>query len=251
MKFLKQMLKSAVCIYVLTCLAITLFQRKLLFFPSHEVTAGLSAEYNVGEWINDGQVIGAVRKGNDTKIVWLFLHGNGGQAIDRVYALSVFNKNESVYIMEYPGYGSRMGSPSKASFNTAASEAFSSLRKSYPNSEINVIGESLGSGPGCFLASQPFPPNRIVLVLPFDRLVLVAQDKFKFLPINLIMFDRWDNVAALKNFRGRVDIFGAKDDEIIPVKHARNLASLIPGSTYHEITGGHNDWSYSGGVDLR
>jgi hypothetical protein len=63
--------------------------------------------------------------------------------------------------------------------------------------------------------------------------------------------DNWDNVESLKGYTGPVDIFGAKNDEIIPVKHARNLASQFPSAHYTEINCGHNDWSQSGQVQMR
>ena len=43
--------------------------------------------------------------------------------------------------------------------------------------------------------------------------------------------------------RGPVDIFGARGDAIIPVKHAKALASQVAGAHFTQIEGGHNDWS--------
>jgi pimeloyl-ACP methyl ester carboxylesterase len=50
-------------------------------------------------------------------------------------------------------------------------------------------------------------------------------------------------VASLKDYAGPIDIFGAIDDAIIPIEHARALARQIPKAHFVEITGGHNDWS--------
>jgi len=55
--------------------------------------------------------------------------------------------------------------------------------------------------------------------------------------------DAWDNVESMKHYTGPVDIFGADQDLIIPVAHARALARQIPGAQFIEITGGHDDWS--------
>jgi hypothetical protein len=99
------------------------------------------------------------------------------------------------------------------------------------------------------LAGAPMPPKHIVLVVPFDVLTNVAKEHYPFLPVNLIMLDRWDNVAALKGYAGRLDIFGGTHDSVIPVTHARALAAACPGSVYHEFGGGH-DWASSGEVRL-
>jgi uncharacterized protein len=55
--------------------------------------------------------------------------------------------------------------------------------------------------------------------------------------------DAWNNVESLKHYTGPVEIFGAIDDTIIPVAHARALASQIPTARLIVIPGGHNDWS--------
>ena len=63
------------------------------------------------------------------------------------------------------------------------------------------------------------------------------------------MLDRWDNIEALKSYKGRIDIYGAKYDNVIPVEHARNLARSIPSAKYHELETDHG-WANGNGVDL-
>ena len=55
----------------------------------------------------------------------------------------------NVFILEYPGYGARAGSPSEKSFLAAAEEAFAMLTNAGP---IYVVGESLGTGVAAYLA---------------------------------------------------------------------------------------------------
>ncbi|MDR4505954.1 MAG: hypothetical protein MRK01_14370 [Candidatus Scalindua sp.] len=69
--------------------------------------------------------------------------------------------------------------------------------------------------------------------------------------VRLILKDNWDNVAALSNFKGPVEIIGAENDTVIPVRHAKALAAAIPGSKLSIIDGGHNDWSYESRVKIR
>lgn len=140
-KFSIKWFKILLIIYIVLLAVIIVFQRKLLYHPSHRMeTNGLVA------WTVDGHLFGYARKIENPKNIWLFTHGNGGQAADRAYALQCFSDSDSVFILEYPGYGSRDGSPSKASFDSAAEEAYRWLRKSYPNIPVCVIGESIGSG---------------------------------------------------------------------------------------------------------
>jgi hypothetical protein len=176
------------------------------------------------------------------------LHGNGGQASDRHYVLGHLSPRDALYVLEYPGYGSREGSPSRASIDAAAVSAYRALQKLHPDTPLCVLGESLGSGPACSLAREPRPPAKIVLVTPFDVLSRVAAHRFFFLPVGMILRDKWDNIASLRDYRGSVDIFGALEDEIIPVAHARNLAKSHPLARLIEIRGSHNEWSFDSSV---
>jgi len=127
--------------------------------------------------------------------------------------------------------------------NDAASEAYHILRSRYTNTPVCVLGESIGSGPACSLAREKTPPDKIVLVVPFDSLSSVASERFFFLPVRLMLRDRWNNVEALKQYTGQVDIFGAVEDTVVPIAHAWALAKQITRATFTEISGGHNDWS--------
>ena len=221
-------------------------QREFLFFPSHHV-----GNNGLAEWKKDGQVIGYSRQVPAPQNVWLMLHGNGGQAADRTYAIRCFSERDSVFILEYPGYGARAGKPSRASFDAAAAEAYLLLRETFPNTPVCVVSESIGSGPACMLAAQTPPPDKIVLVVPFDDLKSVAAGHVPFLPTGLILRGSWDNIHSLSAYLGPVEIFGAEQDEVIPIEHAKKLAGSIAQAKFHIIPGGHNDWSRGGRVDIR
>jgi pimeloyl-ACP methyl ester carboxylesterase len=224
----------------------TAIQRKFVFFPGHE-----NRDSSLAPWIRDGRIIGCSRQVTSPETVWLMLHGNAGQAADRSYAIPSFSEHDSVFILEYPGYGLRSGKPSKASLDAAAAEAYLFLRKTFPRTPLCVMAESIGSGPACALASQSQPPDKIVLVVPFDTLPRVAADHVPLLPVGLIWGASWDNIRSLSKYKGPVEIFGALQDAVIPIKHARALANSIPSAKFHSIQGGHNDWSKEGRVAIR
>lgn len=227
-------------VYALLCALLFIFQRQLLYFPSHHaVTSPLKP------WVEEGISLGYTREVDTPETVWLMLHGNGGQAAHRNYVLNHLSDQDAFYVLEYPGYGSRAGSPCRASIDTAASDAFRRLQQRHPQVPVCVIGESLGSGPACALAQEPVPPAKIVLITPFDSLAKVAARRFFFLPAGLLLRDRWNNVAALSTYAGPVEIFAAEEDTIIPIEHARHLASSLARVRFTAIHGGHNDWSLS------
>lgn len=137
-----------------------------------------------------------------------------------------------------------------ATINTAALAAYQALRREFPGKPIGILGESIGSGPASFLASASPAPDKIILVVPFDTLADVAARHFPFLPVRLMLRDRWDNIAALRNYPGPIDIYGALDDEIINFAHAKNLSARIPAARFTAIEGGHNSWSASPQVKI-
>ena len=179
------------------------------------------------------------------------LHGNAGQASDRVYATDCFSPEDSVFVLEYPGYGARKGVPSKKAFDLAAKEAYLLLRQTYPNVPVCVAGESIGTGPASSLAELERPPDKVVLLVAFDQLSRVAADHFPSFLVDLLLTEDWNNSKALSNYIGQVEIYGALEDSIISVNHAMALAAAVPTSKLVIIEGGHNDWSEQEQVKIR
>ena len=222
------------------------YVRSALFYPTHE-----SGDNGLTHWTHEGVLIGFARMVADPANVWLLLHGNGGQAAHRVYALERFSDKDSVYIMEYPGYGARAGKPSRKSFDAAALAAYQALRAHYPDKPVCVAAESIGSGPASMLARATRPPDKLVFIVPFDELKSVARRHVPYLPVGLMLAGTWNNVESLAGYRGPVEVFGAERDELIPVEHARKLAASLPQAKFQLVPGGHNDWSQQVEVSIR
>jgi uncharacterized protein len=85
--------------------------RKLMFYPTHE-----GGSNGLSPWLDQGQPIGLARTAAAPQVIWLFIHGNGGEASDRTYALPCFSPEDTIYILEYPGYGHRKGTTSRRSW---------------------------------------------------------------------------------------------------------------------------------------
>ena len=229
-------------VLVLGCQA---FVRAMLFYPTHD-----AHQTTLTPWMHGSEQIGFAREVAEPRNVWLMLHGNGGQASHRTYALHAFAEDDSVFVLEYPGYGQRKGKPSRRAFDAAAREAYADLRARFPGQAVCVVGESLGSGPASMLSREVPPPQKIALVVPFDSIANVGRRHAGFLPAGLILAGTWNNAEALRGYQGAVEIFGAERDEVIPVAHAQDLANAIPQARFHLIPGGHG-WANGRDVQFR
>ncbi len=223
--------------YLLIAGAVYVFQRAFVFHPTHRQVDSIMEPWQV-----DGQHLGFFRAAESPVGVWLVLHGNGGQAAHRDYLLQHVADDVTIYVVEYPGYGSRSGLTSAENINRAATVAYGIIRERHGSLPIGVIGESIGSGPASLLSAEAPPPAKVVLLVPFDQLHRVAGSRFPWLPVKWLMRDQWDNVAALQKYTGPVEIYATRDDEVIPFKHARALADALPNARLIEMPGGHNSW---------
>ncbi len=233
-------------LYVLVVVLIYFRQRSMLYFPSHA-----EAATRLAPWSDGTGVIGYCYEASKPRAIWLMMHGNAGQACHRDYVLPRMAETDSLYVLEYPGYGARPGSPSRESMNRAASEAYRLLRSRNPSTPVCVLGESIGSGPACALAREKTPPDKIVLAVPFDTLARVGARHAPFLPVRLLLRDAWDNLEALKDYLGPVEIYGAVNDTIVPIQHARALAASARHATFTALNCGHNDWVEIDQVKIR
>jgi len=222
-------------LYVAVLIGAVLFQRKLLYFPSRNSFDDLvRSGRGVGlePWtLKDRRPIGWRRPAprQPAAATVLVVHGNGGYAVQRaVYADALQRAaNVDVCVLEYPGYGFRDGDASEASFCAAADEAVMGVD---PAARLFVVGESLGTGVACYLAGAH--SNRIdglLLVAPYDRLTNVAQDHFPWLPAQWILRDQFDSLAHLTRYHGRVAVWVAGNDVVIPARFGRRLFESFSG----------------------
>ncbi len=215
-------------------------QRSLIYHPLRldtAVCAQAAAAEGLQAWTNaDGQPIGyrSLSGPDDPRppLAVLLAHGNAGCALQRAdYAAPLRaaapGRAVSVYLLEYPGYGARPGSPSQESFLAAAEDALKSLPGGVP---VIVVGESLGSGVAAATArSHPDRVAGLLLLTPFDSLVNVAQHHYPVLPVRWLLQDRYPAAQWLRAYRGPVAVIVAGRDTVVPARFGRQLHDGYPG----------------------
>lgn len=221
--------------YLLVCATVAMFQRSLIYHPrvySPAQVDQMALQANLQRWTNStGQPIGFKRlsRVQPAEGSILFIYGNAGTAVgsahhaDDIQAVAAFN----VYILEYPGYEDRPGSPNQNEIFRAGVEALQMIPANRP---IYLIGESLGSGPASYLAG--IFSNKIAgiaLISPFDKLTSPAQYAFPYLPVSLLLLDRFPSENYLRNYHGKVAITVDGDDNIVPEKFGLRLYDSYNG----------------------
>jgi uncharacterized protein len=242
--------------YAAMLILFTLSQRYLIYVPTKvtlDFAEDTAAKAGFIAWRNSAdQFIGwklSARSSPTGSI--LIIHGNGGWALDRAYMAKPIHDAASldVYILEYPGYGAREGSPGESSLLAAADEAFENLPKNLP---AYVVSESLGTGVAAHLA-QKYPARvaGLALFVPYDNLASVAANHVPFLPAYFLLWDRFDPEEWLKDYHGPVKVIVAGSDEIIPPKFGERLydsyngpkiLQVIPGARHSSTVAESPDW---------
>lgn len=251
---LLRLARSLAVAWLVVVAVMAVWQDSLIYFPARARAEALIAEANrpgLEPWRDTGgEIIGwrkpraAAAQAAHRLIVF---HGNAGYALHRWSYVAGFGALDEgrlwdVHLFEYPGYGARSGHVGEHAFNAAAASAFESLRAEDAR-PIHLLGESIGSGPACMLAARaPEEVAGLCLVTPLARLADVAAHHYPFLPVRLILRDRWDNVAALTNYRGRLAMRLAGRDEIVPPAQSRMLFDRFSGPKrlWVEPGAGHN-----------
>jgi uncharacterized protein len=184
--------------------------------------------------------------GEDVKGTIIVFHGNAGTAADREYYLSPLGSmGYRVILAEYPGYGGRTGRLGEQSFVDDARKTVQITAEKY-GGPIYLLGESLGCGVVAGVAKDTsLGIAGVMLITPWKTLLAVAKDYYPYLPVGWFLKDRYDNPENLRLFQGKIAIVGAEDDEVVPVRHAKELFALLPKDKKMWIIkgAGHNNWS--------
>jgi len=177
----------------------------------------------------------------------LYCHGNGedvGMNADVVGQLSTA-LDASVFIFDYRGYGRSEGKPSEAGCvaDAAAAQRWLAERMGQSPADIVVMGRSIGGAIATAVASKQ-GAKALVLVNAFSRLTDVASHHYRWLPVRLMMKNRYDAVDQIRDYRGPVFQSHGTADWIVPIALGRQLFAAAPTSQkqfveYQDL--GHND----------
>ena len=191
-----------------------------------------------------GEVSAVLLRHPGTRRTILYSHGNGedlGHIMPRLAQLRDAGFN--VFAYDYPGYGTSDGRPSQSGVYASAQAALQYLttRLRLQPDEVILYGRSLGAAPSIWLAARN-DVGGLITESAFTSAFRVP------VPIRLLWWDRFDNLALLDEVQCPMLIIHSTGDEVVPFHHsARLLAAAPPHSMFLFLDTRHNDVVERGG----
>jgi uncharacterized protein len=233
-----------------------LFQRNLLYFPDTDRPDArelkLPAVREVELATSDGlRLLAWYVPPRPGRKVIAYLHGNGGNIADRADRLHRFaEEGFGVLLVEYRGYGGNAGSPTEEGLFADARAGLDFLAvEGVPPDRIVLFGESLGTGVAVRMASER-AVAMLLLESPYTSIAAVARWHYPFLPVDLLLKDRFDSLSRIAGVRAPLFVMQGGRDGVVPPQSGRELfaAAPEPKEIWIAPDGGHNDLTSFGAL---
>jgi len=253
--------------YLIMCLAVSIFQRRLIYFPTQEmypthVREGLELQdvwlESEGENIPKARIHGWYVPSDRDRGALLICHGNGGNIADRIETIELFHGlGLNVFIIDYRGYGKSEGKPSEKGLYADALTAWNYLtgERGFEPRRIVILGRSLGGGVASWLATR-VEPGTVILESTFTSLSDMGADLYPYLPARLLVRDRFATIDRIAKIEAPLLIGHSPHDDTVPYKNGQALFSAAAEpKEFLEMSGDHNSGfsemgqAYIDGVD--
>ena len=229
MKYFYLAVSSVVLAYFIIILFVYFYQRNLLYHPSENNYLNDKITFNYEEiFIETDKNINLkswfIKKDlNKFKTVLIF-HGNAGNLFNRVYKLNELNKLDvNILLISWRGFSGNKGKPTEKNLYHDAEEAIKWLNnRGAISKNIILYGESLGTGVATELGTRN-AFGGIILESPFTSIANAAKIYYPYLPVNIILKDRYDSIGKIKNITTPILIMHGRKDNIVPQKMGLEL----------------------------
>lgn len=222
--------------YLAVCALVFFRQRSMLYFPQPFEGGTMLA-------LDGAARVGVTQREEPGPRAVIYFGGNAEAVGYSLPELQAAFPGQSLYLMHYRGYGITPGEPTEDGLFADAQALYDFVRARHP--QVTLVGRSLGSGIATHLASVR-ATDRLVLVTPYDSMAGVASHHFRWLPVCLLLRDRYDSASYASKVNAPTTILAAERDEVIPRASSEALyRSFRPGiATFQLVPAvGHNDIS--------
>ena len=255
---LAKIILACIAVYFLIGAIAYLAQRRLTYFPLPDRVspqeAGLSDVVERTLETPDGERVlawyGRAKPGQPTL---LYFHGNGGNLDVRSERIRRYlERGRGMFMMSYRGYSGSTGLPSEVANVADARLAYNALlAEGVKPQDIILYGESLGTGIATRLAAE-VPVGGIILESPYTAIVDIGATRYPFLPVRLLMRDRYEQLSRIGQIRAPLLIVHGRRDRVVPFEMGEQVfaAAPEPKEMIALPRAGHNDHYLHGSYDL-
>ena len=219
----------ALVLYGACCLFLYLAQRSFIYFPTTESSNPMAQDLRIAS-------------GDETLQVWqlnpgakrgiIYFGGNAEDVAGNTPLFADVFADQTVYLVNYRGYGGSSGSPTEAGLFADAEAVYDFVK--HQHSSIHVIGRSLGSGVAVHLATVR-DVDRLVLVTPYDSIASIAGSSMPLFPVSLLIKDRYDSWRLAGGLQNQTLALLAEYDEVIPRASSEKLIAAFQSQLIHKL----------------
>ena len=251
--WLWRVVRTIVVGWLAVTLLVWIFQRRLQYLPSPGAVpippaAAASGLREVSLTASDGETLAAWHWPGAKDATIAIFHGNAGNRGHRLEWCQDLNRlGYGVFIVDYRGFGGSSGSPTEEGLRRDGEAAWRWLEEN-SDDRLVLLGESIGGGVAIGLAAE-HNPAALILQAPFTSAADVARGVYWFLPVDLLMKDRFENLPLIPAVSCPSLVIHGTADRIIPVGHGERVYAALadPKEWYAVEDAGHNDLLYIGG----
>jgi fermentation-respiration switch protein FrsA (DUF1100 family) len=234
------MLVTVVGSYLALC-GLVYAKQRLLVFPGPKVRGDIAGK-SVFVDVPGGTYL-LWRDAGGAGPVVVHFHGNGEQVAHLSWLAEAYAaRGVSFAAVEYPGYAGAAGEAGEASLVEAGRNALELLtgKLGVARERLVLSGQSVGTGLAVTLAEQGWG-TRLLLLTPYTSLPDVAAKMLPWLPVRLLMKDRFDSASRAPGIKVPVLIIHGTADEVINYEFGRTLSTRFPTVKLLTVEGGHHN----------
>ena len=244
-----------VCLYLGIAAIFYFAQRSMMYFPETIHTtpaqAGLPEAEEITLKASDGVSLVAwhVAPHGDKPVI-VYFQGNGGALRHRVERFRrLISDGIGIVAVEYRGYGGSGGSPTERGLIDDGEAAYAFAAGHYKTQQLVLWGESLGTAVAVRLAAEK-PVARVILEAPFTSAAAVADLRYWYLPIRLLMKDQYRSDAFIGRITAPVLILQGVQDPVVPFAMGMRMFELTkaPKHIVRFLDGDHDNLDANGAL---
>ena len=232
MNYFMTILLIFILVYFIILISTYIFQRNLLYHPTENNYSGDQIVVSIEKVkikTQDGiELMSWYHEKNlDNYKTVLFLHGNAGSLENRIHKINHFkDMNINFLIIAWRGFSWNKGKPTEKGLYEDPRSAVTWLKsKGIKENNIIIYGESLGTGVATETAQNKNFAG-IILESPFTSMIDAGKDKYPYLPVSLLLKDKYESNKKLKNINIPILIMHGKVDNLVPFHMGQKMYEM-------------------------